>query len=219
MADENLIPDPQNARRHPDRNRSIIRQSLEEVGPFRSIAVDGDNVIRAGNGVYEQAQELGLKVRVIEAAPDELIAVKRNDLRGEQAERAALYDNQAGDLSEWDAEVLSMLAEDRPMMLEGIFDGAEVEALIEESEQMQSAERDVRSRDADDNRSERMGDEKAKIRPVIYAKELAVFEQAIRRTGIKRRGEALIEVCRYYLEHNYGDQEEAEGQHDPAAED
>lgn len=77
-----LIPDPRNARRHPDANKAVIRQSLEEVGAFRSIAVDGDGVIRAGNGVFEQAQALGLKVRVVDAAPDELIAVKRADLRG-----------------------------------------------------------------------------------------------------------------------------------------
>lgn len=218
MTDDNLIFDPQNARRHPVRNRSIIRQSLEEVGPFRSIAVDGDGIIRAGNGVYEQAQALGLKVRVIDAAPDELIAVKRNDLRGEQAERAALYDNQAGDLSEWDAEVLSLLAEDRPMVLEGIFDGAEVEALIEEAQQMQTAERDVRNRESGGDGSRNLGDDKAKIRPVLYAKELAVFEQAIRRTGIVRRGEALIEVCKYYLEHHYGNESETEGQLDPTQE-
>lgn len=82
--------DPRNARLHGERNKSVIRQSLEEVGAFRSIAVDGDNVIRAGNGVFEQAQQLGLRVRVIEAQPDELIAVKRKDLRGKRAERAAV---------------------------------------------------------------------------------------------------------------------------------
>lgn len=66
--------DPKNARRHGEENKKLIRQSLQEVGPFRSIAVDGQNIVRAGNGVFEQARELGLKVRIIEAAPDELIA-------------------------------------------------------------------------------------------------------------------------------------------------
>lgn len=122
---EDFIPDPRNARRHPDANKAVIRQSLEEVGPFRSIAVDGDNIIRAGNGVFEQAQELGLKVRVVEAAPDELIAVKRSDLRGEMAERAAILDNRSGELAEWDAQVLAMLKEDSPQVVEGLWDDKE----------------------------------------------------------------------------------------------
>lgn len=84
----------------------MIRASLEEVGPFRSIAIDGDGIVRAGNGVYEQAQALGLKVREVEAAPDELIAVKRPDLRGKQAERAAQWDNRAGETSEWDPTLM-----------------------------------------------------------------------------------------------------------------
>ena len=57
-------------RRHPRRNQELIRRSLEEVGPFRSIALDGDGIVRAGNGVLEQAQALGLKVRVVEAKAD-----------------------------------------------------------------------------------------------------------------------------------------------------
>jgi alkyl hydroperoxide reductase subunit AhpC len=57
-----LKPDPQNARLHPERNKDLIRQSLEEVGAGRSILVDGDGIIRAGNGVYEQAQALGAEV-------------------------------------------------------------------------------------------------------------------------------------------------------------
>lgn len=98
--------DPKNARKHPDRNKQMIRASLEEVGPFRSIAIDGDGVVRAGNGVYEQAQALGLKVREVEAAPDELIAVKRPDLRGKRAERAAQWDNRAAETAEWDLDLM-----------------------------------------------------------------------------------------------------------------
>lgn len=128
MSRKGLTPDPKNARRHPDRNKELIRQSLEEVGPFRSIGVDGEGIIRAGNGVYEQAQALGLKVREVEAAPDELIAVVRPDLKGEKAQRAALWDNRAGETSEWDNEVLKEIAEETD--LSDLFTEEELDKVI-----------------------------------------------------------------------------------------
>jgi hypothetical protein len=103
--------DPQNARVHGEKNIAMIRQALEEVGAFRSIGVDGEGIVRAGNGVYQVAQSLGLAVRVVDAKPDELIAVRRPDLKGEAAIRAALYDNRTSELSEWAPEVLGELAE------------------------------------------------------------------------------------------------------------
>jgi hypothetical protein len=69
---DDLTPDPFNARIHPERNREMIAQSLREAGAFRSIAVDADGVVRAGNGV----------LRLVDARPDELVAVRRRDLRG-----------------------------------------------------------------------------------------------------------------------------------------
>lgn len=72
--------DPRNYRVHGDKNKRLIRKSLEECGAGRSILLDKDDVIIAGNGVYEQAQGLGLKVRIIESDGSELIAIKRKDL-------------------------------------------------------------------------------------------------------------------------------------------
>lgn len=129
-----LRPDPKNARKHPEKNKALIRRSLEEVGAFRSIAVDGEGIIRAGNGVYEQASALGLKVRVVEAAPDELIAVKRPDLVGKKAVRAALLDNRAGETSEWDEAALADLAATDADVLAGLFDEGELKAQAEAAE-------------------------------------------------------------------------------------
>lgn len=122
--------DPKNARKHGQRNKDLIRRSLEEVGAGRSILVDGDNIIRAGNGVYEQAMNVGLKVRVVEAEPDELIAVKRGDLTGKAAERAALFDNRAAETSEWEEDVLADIARDDPELLDGLWSPGELDAMI-----------------------------------------------------------------------------------------
>src|SRR3990172_3450548 len=101
MEDE-IKTDPRNARKHSERNRQLIRKSLERVGGGRSILVDRDNVVRAGNGVFSEARDLGLKVRVVDAERDELIAVRRKDLGGKDAEEAALLDNIVSDSSTYD---------------------------------------------------------------------------------------------------------------------
>lgn len=123
-----LKTDPKNLRLHPDKNKAAIRASLLEFGPFRSIAVDRDGIVRAGNGVFEQAQELGLKIRVVDAAAGELIAVRRPDLHGRVADRAAIADNRTTDLSEWDSEALARLAQDDKELLRGLFDDDEIAA-------------------------------------------------------------------------------------------
>ena len=93
--------DPRNYRIHNDKNKRIIRKSLEDCGAGRSVLVDKDNVLIAGNGVYEQAQALGLKVRFVESDGQELIVVKRTDLSSEDEKRKllALADNYSSDTS------------------------------------------------------------------------------------------------------------------------
>lgn len=100
--------DPRNYRVHGDKNKRLIRKSLEECGAGRSILLDKDDVIIAGNGVYEQAQGLGLKVRVIESDGSELIAIKRKDLSTSDEKRKllALADNYTSDISEFDIEAI-----------------------------------------------------------------------------------------------------------------
>ncbi len=100
--------DPNNYRIHGDKNKRLIQKSLVECGAGRSILFDNDNCIIAGNGVYEQAQELGLKVRVIESDGTELIAIKRTDLTTEDARRKALAlaDNYTSDTSVFDVEAV-----------------------------------------------------------------------------------------------------------------
>lgn len=100
--------DKRNYRRHNDANKKVIRKSLEELGAGRSIVIDKEGEIIAGNGVYEQAEKLGLKTRVIETDGSELVVVKRTDLAtdDERRKKLALADNAASDMSDWDEELL-----------------------------------------------------------------------------------------------------------------
>lgn len=101
--------DKRNYRKHSDRNKSLINKSLSECGAGRSILIDNENSIVAGNGIYEQSQKLGIPIRVIETDGTELIAVKRTDLATDDDKRKqlAIMDNSTSDSSEFDMELLT----------------------------------------------------------------------------------------------------------------
>ena len=100
--------DKRNYRKHSDKNKTLISKSLKECGAGRSIVIDNEDNIIAGNGIYEQAQKLGLKTKVIETDGSELVVVKRTDLQTDDAKRKqlAIMDNSASDSSEFDFELL-----------------------------------------------------------------------------------------------------------------
>ena len=86
----------------------MIADALQKVGAARSIVIDEDNVILAGNGVTEAAAGAGItKLRVIDAAGDELIAVRRSGLTAEQKRALAIYDNRGAELATWNVEQLA----------------------------------------------------------------------------------------------------------------
>lgn len=102
--------DKRNYRKHNDRNKELIRKSLNECGAGRSIVIDNNNEIIAGNGIYEQAQELGIKTKIIETDGSELVVVKRTDLStdDEKRRKLAIMDNSTSDSSEFDLELLKV---------------------------------------------------------------------------------------------------------------
>lgn len=108
MADDLIKMDSKNYRRHNDKNKDLIKKSLKECGAGRSIVIDNDNEIVAGNGVYEQAKALDIPIKVIETDGSELVVVKRTDLKtkDEKRKKLALMDNSASDQVEWDFDNL-----------------------------------------------------------------------------------------------------------------
>jgi site-specific DNA-methyltransferase (adenine-specific) len=108
-----LKNDHKNARKRTDRSSALIKESLQKYGAGRSIVIDEENRILAGNGTIAGARAAGIKnVRVIETEGDEIIAVKRKGLSEDQKVGLALADNRTSDLSEWDKEMLHQLSED-----------------------------------------------------------------------------------------------------------
>lgn len=104
----NIKFDKRNYRKHNEKNKKLIKKSLEECGTGRSIIVDNNEEIIAGNGVYEQAKAMNIPVKVIETDGTELIAVKRTDLQtgDEKRTKLAILDNSTADSSEMDYALL-----------------------------------------------------------------------------------------------------------------
>lgn len=100
--------DKNNYRIHNAENKQLIKKSLEECGAGRSILIDNENEIIAGNGVYEQAKKLGIPVKIIENNGKELVVIKRTDLKTEDQKRKILsvLDNSTSDSSEFNIEKL-----------------------------------------------------------------------------------------------------------------
>ena len=100
--------DDKNFNRHTQRGMGLIEKSLQQFGAGRSILIDKDNNIIAGNGVVEAAGQIGLdKVRIIETDGTEIVAVKRTDvsLDSEQGREMALVDNATASADlEWDKD-------------------------------------------------------------------------------------------------------------------
>jgi DNA modification methylase len=108
----------------------MIQRSLEEVGAARSIVIDENNVILAGNGLVEAAGQVGItKLQVVDADGDTIIAVRRRNMTPEQKKRYAYQDNQTGATSEWDVEQMARDVQ-AGVDLEGIFYPEEIEALM-----------------------------------------------------------------------------------------
>lgn len=126
-----LTSDPKNARAHTPRNVGMIEAALGEVGAARSIVIDEDGVVLAGNATIEAAAQVGIeRVQVVEADGETIIAVRRRGLTEEQKVKLALYDNRASELAAWDSSVLAELIEEQD--LSGLFFPHEIAAILEQ---------------------------------------------------------------------------------------
>lgn len=110
---EELKQDSLNFNKGTFEGEALVRKSLERLKAGRSILIDKDNNIIAGNKTAEAAGQLGLKVRVIETDGTELIAVKRTDLDidSKEGREMALADNRTAQVNlSWDEPNLEAAA-------------------------------------------------------------------------------------------------------------
>lgn len=110
----------------------MIERALGEVGAARSIVIDENGTVLAGNATVEAAAAAGIeRVQVVDADGETIIAVRRKGLTDEQKRKLALYDNRANELSEWEPMELAADLE-AGLDLSGMFSAGELGALLKD---------------------------------------------------------------------------------------
>jgi len=107
-----FIPDSNNANKGTQRGQKMIQTSLQEDGAARSIVVDQNGNVVAGNKTLENAVDIGIdQAIVVETTGNELVVTKRMDWNlheDESPRRYAWRDNQSALISiDFDPEVLA----------------------------------------------------------------------------------------------------------------
>ena len=104
----------------------MIVNALHEVGAARSIVIDEDGNILAGNATIEAAVEAGIEnLHIIDVDGETILAARRTGLTPEQKKRLAYFDNRAADVAEWSADqILADLASGFDLV--GLFTEAEL---------------------------------------------------------------------------------------------
>jgi DNA modification methylase len=114
---KDLTPDSKNANKGSERGQSMIENSLRQYGAGRSILIDKNGVIIAGNKTAENAGSIGLEdVIVVQSDGTKLVAVQRTDLdltKDKAAKELAIADNRSNQVSlDFDIDVLKELGEE-----------------------------------------------------------------------------------------------------------
>jgi hypothetical protein len=135
-------PDPANSNKGSKRGSEMIEASFREYGAGRSILLDRNNRVIAGNKSRLGAIAAGMKdVQIIESDGTKVIAVKRTDLdlvRDKKARELATSDNRTQELSlSWDLGILKSLDIDL-----GKFFTVDELSVMSENERLQRAAKD-----------------------------------------------------------------------------
>jgi len=110
---EKLIPDNLNANKGTEYGHHLMEKSFRELGAGRSILLDKNNKIIAGNKSTETAAAIGMQdVIIVESDGTKLVAVRRTDIDidTKQGRELALADNSTSQANiEWDAEAVEKI--------------------------------------------------------------------------------------------------------------
>ena len=111
---ESLVPDNKNFNKGTQFGDHLMDESLRRFGLGRSILIDKNNRIIAGNKTAEKAADIGFTdVVVVEVDGNQLVAVKRKDIDLDSAKgrELALADNATGKANlAWDEELIADLS-------------------------------------------------------------------------------------------------------------
>lgn len=115
---DSLVHDDKNFNRGTEEGGKLIARSFKEHGAGRSVLLDKNNRLVAGNKAAEGAREAGIRrVIVVETEGDEMVAVRRKDVDLDTAEgrKMALLDNLTQQVSlAWDTDAIQSVQAEIP---------------------------------------------------------------------------------------------------------
>ena len=112
---ESLVPDNKNFNKGTEYGDRLMDESLRKFGLARSIVIDKNNRIIAGNKTAEKAADIGFTdVLVVEVDGNQLVAVKRKDIYLDSAKgrELALADNATSKANlAWDESLIEEVSQ------------------------------------------------------------------------------------------------------------
>lgn len=139
--------DPRNANKGTKRGRAALATSLRKYGAGRSILLDRNGTVIAGNKTLEQAIARGdTEVQVVQTDGSQLIAVQRVDLdleKDAKAKSLAVADNRVGELDlSWNPTELAAIGKE--VDLSEFFNEDELADLMTDVPQLAEREQELK---------------------------------------------------------------------------
>ncbi len=111
-----LKPHPRNPNKGTPHGADAVEKSLSRLGAGRSVVLDKNGRIIAGNQTVEAAKKAGIEeLLIVETDGKKLVAVQRMDLDldSAKAQELAVADNRASELGlDWDPDVLKLMQDE-----------------------------------------------------------------------------------------------------------
>lgn len=189
---KDLVPNERNPNTHPARQIELLSNIIKSRGWRVPITVSNKSgLIVRGHGRYEAAKKLNIKK----------VPVDYQDYETEEEEQADLLaDNKIAEMSENDPEgLLSMLEDlnslDVDIELSG-YDFADMAVLRDALDKVALIEEDIENKE---KKSLSLGPKQNEVKIVICVDDIATVEKAIQETGERKRGAAIVKICKEWL--------------------
>jgi hypothetical protein len=173
---------------HPARQQEQVEGLLNEIGKIDSIKAWRSERLNGVLATWDGHLRKALN-------PDEIWPVDITDLTDEEADLViAVYNRTSHD---------AMIEGD---LLDALLDGVAATdmAVLQMLDEMSSESEMTKLADptgAGYGDAPRLtGDSRHQIRAVLYVDDIEIFESALLRTGLVNRGEAILEICQFYLD-------------------
>lgn len=181
-----LLAHPLNWRLHPEPQQRAMRDAIERLGVIQAVIVN-----KTTGHLIDGHMRVQLALDNNEPAVDVIYV----ELNREEENLALTILNPMADLAATDPEKLARLLEAIPR------ETGPMDSLLAELEQQASASL-VREVTKEGSRSTNVRASSPVTRVVLANHDVAIVERAIAATGLLNRGEALLQLCRSYLQVN-----------------